>query len=356
LTVELTIQGVELRHAWVKHRLRGETVDGWEPPEPKLPSSNRRFSTWNERYSAAWLCALALLDENWDDTRRRERAAIAVGHLESAMAAATSWYVASRRDWVLSEDPDLRGLRETKAFKHFETIHFPSAFATPQRPKDLSRWEHCGYAADLIAETARRWEHVWQRRRDEPAVTIEPDGLVECCRDEMRAWTLVHGVTSDYRHWPLRLELIAKMERWSGKYGFAPLDVSVPRFESRREAIVTDTEAEIRHHETRLRQISDEIGAHVHHSPELELLYTRLHDGEIAGLATRSTYLPRASDLHVSLWHNLYEWIRETPSAAASSARLRFRESAVWLLPSPRSCDGTDTHHDVLNALSQVDP
>jgi hypothetical protein len=97
---------------------------------------------WQELYNAACAYALPLIPEpepgrEGDEERRTELAKEAVRHLEQAMGRADSAYLAGRRNWLISEDPDLDGLRSYVSFKHFEAMYFPSPRATPQRPRDL---------------------------------------------------------------------------------------------------------------------------------------------------------------------------------------------------------------------------
>ena len=261
LSVKLTAAAVRLRLRYISHRradlqARGAgTVTGlldWgRRPEVAGDRWRRSFSTWTEEYSAASLYALPLLtkaqrpqsnlsdEERLRDAQARiveercrtELAKSAVEHLKRAMSSTPSWYAAERRDWVLSEDPDLDGLRGCLSFKHFEAIFFPSPTPTPRRPRGASRWEISYYTNALLAHTARRWETVWHQRRDLVASKIDPHVIIEWSKDEADAWQLVANMARDYRHWPARCELIEKMETvWSARYGFEPLAVALPRF------------------------------------------------------------------------------------------------------------------------------
>jgi hypothetical protein len=221
-------------------------------PQPKVAVGWRRrsFQTWTEEYSAASLYSLPLLikappsrhdlsDEEkrreqeareLEDKRRDKLAKSAVEHLRRAMSSTPSWHAAERRDWVLSEDPDLDGLRASLPFKHFEATFFPSPAPTPRRPRRASRWEMSRYTNALLAATARRWEAVWHQRRDLVVAKIDPHVVIQWSKDEAAAWQIVDRMARDYKHWPARYELIDEMKAWSASYGFEPLDVAVPRF------------------------------------------------------------------------------------------------------------------------------
>ena len=121
------------------------------PPGRPIPrtwrtaSSGRRrsFTRWQEHYNAACVYSLPLLLDEAHRPGRRESAilaSLAVQHLEEATACADSGYVASRRDWVLSDDPDLDGLRAETSFKRYEANFFPSSERTVRRPRELHKW------------------------------------------------------------------------------------------------------------------------------------------------------------------------------------------------------------------------
>jgi hypothetical protein len=300
LSVKLTAAAVHLRLCYVDLKDKELQPDGtptttsllgWEH-RPEIADSRwrRSFQTWTEEYSAASLYALPLLvkprragdDLSDAETKREEEARqaedkwrsklanSAVEHLKRAMSSTPSWYAAERRDWVLSEDPDLDGLRACLAFKHFETIFFPSPAPTTRRPPRASRWEMSRYTHALLAHTARRWEAVWHQRRDLVASRIDPHVVIQWSKDEASAWRMVGGMARDYRHWPARCELIEQMEKWSAIYGFEPLDVALPRFardngmghdgDQDYEKLCADVLKEVALNERRLNTLLGQLG------------------------------------------------------------------------------------------------
>jgi hypothetical protein len=207
--------------------------------ETQLSKTNRRLlrrwqgrslRRWQERYNAACVYALPLLDEDLTEDDRQALVARAVERLERACAGVDSGFLASRRDWVISEDPDLDGLRLDPAFKRFEVRYFPSAARTPRRPGDLHAWELSCYTRNLLLATAQCWGGVWRGRKEALAAPMEFHQLAEWCADEARAWEFVRRVSDSGQHWRTRFELIAAMRRWAPRYGFTALDVAVPRY------------------------------------------------------------------------------------------------------------------------------
>ena len=151
-------------------------------------------------------------------------------HLEQAMGRADSAYVAGRRNWLISEDPDLDGLRSHVSFKHFEAMYFPSPRATPQRPRDLHQWELSRYTQDLLTATAWRWEACWHRRGRRLDSRPDLHEMLDWWTDEASAWERVQQVARHHRHWRARYELIADMQGWTAKYGLEAMAVSHPRY------------------------------------------------------------------------------------------------------------------------------
>ena len=242
LSVKLTIAAIRLRLGYIERTLAGPqpgaaatlaSAPGWEArPAIARRRAGRVFRTWTEEYSAATLYALPLLVETncVQGASRTELEALAVEHLKRAMSSTPSSHASERRDWVLSEDPDLDGLRESSAFKHFEAIFFPSPAPTPRRPRRASRWEMSLYTNLLLADTARRWESVWHQRRDLVVSDVDPHVVIQWSKDEAKAWQMVARMARDYKHWPARCDLIDEVKEWGARYGFEPLDVALPRF------------------------------------------------------------------------------------------------------------------------------
>ena len=348
LAVDLTIDWVNLRHDWLKQKLQrpAEELQGLWPPNPddlakRIPVS-RLFSTWTERYNAACLYAVPLMVDQLGETptitrtRRRELSELAVAQLERAMSSAPSAFVASRRDWVLSEDPDLIALRRTDEFKHFEAIYFPLATRTPFRPDEVNRWEQIRYTHDILAESARRWERVWRQRRNERDLT-DPATMLDWYGSEEEAWGLVYSLSREWGHWRVRHELIQRMSDWGAAYGFGPLTVSVRRFDDHGLGPG-------REHERSQERVDKEIKDD---EKRLDELHTALQvmNGDLANLKRlqaelrtqtfRQSRIPVRDgqgicDVRAGVWQRLGEWIDETPCTDHSDTYQGF-EDAVTL-------------------------
>ena len=348
LAVDLTIDWVNLRHDWLKQKLQrpADELQGLWPPNPddlakRIPVS-RLFSTWTERYNAACLYAVPLMVDQLGETptitrtRRRELSELAVAQLERAMSSAPSAFVASRRDWVLSEDPDLIALRRTDEFKHFEAIYFPLATRTPFRPDEVNRWEQIRYTHDILAESARRWERVWRQRRNERDLT-DPATMLDWYGSEEEAWGLVYSLSREWGHWRVRHELIQRMSDWGAAYGFGPLTVSVRRFDDHGLGPG-------REHERSQERVDKEIKDD---EKRLDELHTALQvmNGDLANLKRlqaelrtqtfRQSRIPVRDgqgicDVRAGVWQRLGEWIDETPCTDHSDTYQGF-EDAVTL-------------------------
>ena len=392
LSVNLTVACLDLRLRYVSARLKTlkaseawttlKPSTAWIPdPEAALAPSPRPFRTWTEEYTAACLYGLPLLvnepltaDSRDDEGRRHALAQQAVHHLENAMSSTVSWEAAQRRDWVLSEDPDLDGLRQCPQFKHFETIYFPSPAPTPRRPRRAVRWEQSRYTNRLLAETAIRWEKVWHARRKLVVSGVDPHVVIQWSKDETDAWRLVDCLAHDYRHWPVRRDLIEQMKVWSATYGFEPLGVGVPSFarENGQDANAVDRDVlcevvkeEVHRNEGRLQELVKHLvavtGAQyqdagqpiatdqqsrddriVHQgngepdglqaqpwihqrwtrvasalrfqtptASQLEQLQDELRNRDFWHRAAPKLYLPAVCDVHAAMWQRLHEWLEE---------------------------------------------
>ena len=230
---------------WIQQHLRvvlahlTPNADASWAPDPKdledsiIRAEGRGFTRWQEHYNAACVYSLPLLLDEAHRPGRRESAilaSLAVQHLEEATACADSGYVASRRDWVLSDDPDLDGLRAETSFKRYEANFFPSSERTVRRPRELHKWELSSYTFDLLSATAERWEQAWVQRGQKLERTISLSELAGWCEVELEAWKRVRQVAVHHRHWETRVKLIKRMQRWQPVHGFDPIEVGFPCF------------------------------------------------------------------------------------------------------------------------------
>ena len=334
LSVELTRRAIALRQDWIAHRLGGGDETDWLSETAVLPSP-RLFHTWTEYYNAATLYALPLLAHKSRTgesaeivTRRSTLAALAVEQLGLAMSRATSVHVATRRDWVLSEDPDLAGLRDTPEFKHFETMYFPSAGRTPRRPDNVPSWEQARYTDVLLAETARRWEGVWRRRRESLGELTDAHAILDWCTDETSAWVLVGSVVRDRDHWKVRHDLISAMAEWGGRYGFPALGVGVPRYDAHVSVSESALQVVIEAIDDRLTRIGELVGGLAAGGDDLAALQQAVQARDFLSRESTPQFLTRVCDAREDLWHALHDWL-DVDAWDDEPAHQRFRDAAT---------------------------
>lgn len=192
----------------------------------------RGFRRYEEHYNAACAFSLPLLSDDGvlESSEAGRLVADAVTRLERAIACSDSGFVATRRDWLLSDDPDLDGLRTKDDFKHFEAIYFPSAIGTCKRPLEQHTWELSRYTLDLLSATSRGFAKAWRGRKAGLEPEIEVRALADWCEVEMEAWGLMRDVTRNHRHWQTRVRLIAFARRLSTRADFDAPTVAFPRF------------------------------------------------------------------------------------------------------------------------------
>ncbi|MEA2149863.1 MAG: hypothetical protein QOD69_1693 [Solirubrobacteraceae bacterium] len=224
----LTPTAVALSERCVTLRLRStrRALNPAEAGEPLTVSSLQGWvrdaglgpnAPWSERYSAASLYALGIsCDVNADTDALADEA---VTHLERAIESSDSGYVASRRAWLVSEDPDFDALRATVRFQCFEAIYFPSHHPTMLRPAGAHWWEVVEYVRQLISECAERRRDVWRAQLSAATREGAPDALASLWREELRAWELVSEVASNCEHWQTRLKLVEALETWTAQTG-----------------------------------------------------------------------------------------------------------------------------------------
>ena len=169
---------------------------------------------WSERYSAASLYALGMSGDPGTEANQ-QLAEKAVKQLEHAIESADSGYVASRRSWLVSEDPDFDLLRLTPRFQRFEATYFPSHHPTSQRPRGAHQWEVVEYVHQLIADCARHRENGWRAQVLAAPRDGEPDGLASLWHEELKAWELVSELASNCEHWQTRLKLVDARAAWT---------------------------------------------------------------------------------------------------------------------------------------------
>jgi hypothetical protein len=350
-TVGLTEECIKLRLQWLRNLdcASESSRDTWARPadlERRVRELERgplgirllrgaRFRTWHEHYNAACAFALPLQDTQHPlpAAARSTLATLAVGRLEQATARADSAYIGSRRAWLLSEDPDLVGLRTTEEFKLFEMIYLPSSDVTPRRPECVQRLESSRYVQKLLVATAERWQATWHAR-GRGLDTLPPlSDILAWFADELRIWGIVRDIALQYRHSLTRTSLIDAMQPCADRYGFEPLRVPFPRYEddpSDDPDAPADKAAllEIRQREHQMKALSQLVprrgsGAGKTLLDDLQQWQTTLTKRAALARDPAQWLIAALCDHHAALWLLLAQWL-EADAARAPKAQADF--------------------------------
>jgi hypothetical protein len=362
-SIRLTALCIHVRLDSIQSQLGRES--DW-PPHPKLLEQSINqiepkagFSHWHEHYNAACAYALPLRDLRHSDIpkeerRRSELVKLAVGRLEDAAAQTDSAYLVGRRDWLLSEDPDLDGLREDPRFTDFEAVHLPAERRTPWRPPEVKKLENARYIKQLLVGAANRWEEVWHNRWEELERRSDVHVALTWWADECEAWRLVGQAAFHYGHWHSRWTLIERMREWARIYDFKPLEVPFPRYEDDplvkpRDSSGTDlaekaADAAAKRFEAigvKLRQLELSVQQPVDSDldpddlRQMDSWQRRLRQLDAAGREPRRLVLAVLCDHHAALWQRLGEWLesdadpKNDPKERAFSKEV-VRTSQLW--------------------------
>lgn len=350
LTVSLAVELVTMRARWVESRLGrppadayGRRSSAWKPaPKQALDVAcglrgPEALRTWAEHYNAACLYAVPLLDEALDQASAAQFTVAAARHLEKAVSSSFSGEVAERRAWLVSEDPDLDGLRRRDDFRCFEAVYFPLATRTLARRGDLHDWEMSCYTHELLLAAAVRWQQVWHVRARSGAPSMDLASVRDWFSDERRAWDLIDLVARHHRHWPVRYRLIEEMQALAAKYRFARLEVALltSRDYADRDGSAPapsggpDTLAGlIEANDRRLEALHRRLGLTQDHQLPAETALGPLIERWNADLDDRyaeDRELDRARAValctaQAALWQRLADWVVQPPAAAAPAA------------------------------------
>jgi hypothetical protein len=233
----------EIRGLWAEAPLVGGR---------SLEERLRTSTAFADHYNAACTFAIGLLAHRArHDPRGKPRvdalAEAAVGELVRAANVGGSSMLASRWDRILSDEPDLDGLRPEPAFQRFETERLPSPRPAPVRPLSIVRLKASRYSVRLAYLCAERLEAAWHARAEEAGDT-DIHRALEWWRDEQGAWRLARDLALHHRHWQTRLDLINEMQGFAERNGMVPFRVVHPTYaEQPIEGNRDQVEREARH-------------------------------------------------------------------------------------------------------------
>jgi len=297
-------------------------ADACEDLEKRVAAvANGAMHRWHEHYNAACALALPLLvSDAFHPTTRRRLARGAVDHLAQATACADSGYVATRRDWLLSEDPDLAGLRTEPSFKSFEALYFPAGAPTRQRPRDVQRLEVAAYTRDLLDATACRWEAVWHERQRAAARREDIHVLLDWWNDEHELWRLVGRVAWNHRRWTARRDLLEASDRLSVKYGGGQLAVGFRTYEDPSPPAANDTPDErarvtLERSDARFAGLATLLAVDAQPASArfeisgIDPWLDRLHALDADGQQPSARTVSALCDRHAAAWERLQTWL-----------------------------------------------
>ena len=187
--------------------------------------------TYQSHYNAACMYAIPLSEEKLTDEYRGELTRRAIMRLELATSYADSAFLAGRQNWLISQDPDLEGLRLQPEFWDLISMYFPASPDHPHRPACARELEQARYASETVQEIAREWAALWRRRSQNISEEIEPDTVSRWRQDERQAWDFIRKLRSRRAAEATRLELVKARRDWSGRYRTDFVEPSFPRYE-----------------------------------------------------------------------------------------------------------------------------
>lgn len=221
--------------------IEGLLRDGWPGDIRILSRVIKRIlrggalRSWHEHYNAACAFAVLLLPDSGSsggaeihtdgaaegqstgEARELIRRAALV-ELDKAAACSDSGFLASQRDWILTEDPDLDVLRGTREFRTFEATTFGSVLGSPQRGPRLSHWEQEAYVTDVIHAVAQQLASFWRRQSSDSAPSAG-EGWLET---EREAWYLIKLLTANRLDPTTRDEVVTMFEAMAHRHSFSP--------------------------------------------------------------------------------------------------------------------------------------
>lgn len=251
-----------------------ESAARWAGASPALwfgwrPALGRRW-TWQQHYTAA--CLFAIPVARWWDAQEAARASgsraeapsppaeppaeakklarRAVDRLERAAAGSSSEFVATRGDWVVEEDLELRGLRDLPEFKAFVAQYFPGRYHAAGDPgaapaeraaaesggaeppalgapadsdrRSPARVAQTDYTRSLLTGVAAQWHEVWHQRAAR-VTSVDPHTLKRWWSEEKEIWALFGAVAKACLHWESRLRLLQRANELLEGNGVAPV-------------------------------------------------------------------------------------------------------------------------------------
>ncbi len=202
---EVLMERVEQARGWWIWRRMTELLRSWKlwPARP-----------WQDSYNAACVYAVAMSGHE-EKQQRDEFAALAVRELEAAARADLTSLHPIMRSWLLTEDPDLEGLRPDDQFIRFERETYPHDAPDRDRPTRPLWAQMMAYDQQLLGGTAQVMEHTWRLRGK--LLPAEAHLIAQWFITEKLVWQGVHRVAANQgRDWRDRAKLLQTVRAIAG--------------------------------------------------------------------------------------------------------------------------------------------
>jgi hypothetical protein len=320
-------------------------------PRRTLKSQLDASTRYGDHYIAACTYAVGLLHDSGtgkvDPERANALSAAAVRELAIAARVAGSAHLSAKWDWILSEDPDLAGLRSRKEFRRFEAEFLLASRPAPLRPRQIVRLKASRYSAVLCRLCASRVESVWRERasREGP---VDIHEVMAWMYDERASLELARELVHHHRHWQTRLRVIFEMQRFLARNGGGSFKVSHPLYSDQPlEGSAVDVNRaagqEIHLGDLRLNALAEVIRPPGSGPlPGLAEWVEYVEALDAAGVALDPDVLRRLTENRVAAWGALRQIFSErvpvegqSPEDFQERTLLRFREIAVMLARVP---------------------
>lgn len=167
-----------------------------------LRSPVRTLHSWHEHYNAACVFALALLWPRAEADRAEfdhEASDAAVAQLYKAVACGDSGFLASQREWLLTEDPDLDILCGTDAFFDLEAATFGSVRSTGRRGPNMVTWQVRTFTTSVVLDVARQMCALWDARVAGPPPPPPWPELATWLALEDATWEILENLCREHR-------------------------------------------------------------------------------------------------------------------------------------------------------------
>jgi hypothetical protein len=303
----LTRATVAVTRACVEERLDLVTLDDSADWSERLIKADERLASsvpftglrsWQSHYNAACLYALALIGEpclvppEWASVFARR----AIDQLERGASISDSAYLATRRDWLIHEDPDLQGLRGAPEFRRFVSLYFPTVTPLRTRPPRVEDFVRAHYVRGLLGDVSRGWAGMWQQRSSALNEISDWRELAPWWRDEAEVWKLIARLSAGTGSWDSCVMLdcrqhvhaVEQLRGWNMTHGVEFAGTSFTRYEelvaSREELGESGVWGEISKIRERLEHLRSVLEERTPEPPAVILQQSRLwaeQDGQV---------------------------------------------------------------------------